>query len=164
MTADPLPDPAVLKELREFFAAGYFEKPDASLMAHVGRAARRRYEHRAPPPYAGGLLYPCGSKNDPDNRIMSPQFNSYFWRADEGALRTALEKAEAYHRPTLEALGQAILALQAKRNTFATPHTVGGAGWTHSIPNYDRVLAEGLNGHAPPEGSHRQRPGQGGPV
>lgn len=148
MTVSALPQPAMLNELREFFAAGYFERPDAAPMARAGRAARRRFEHRPPPSYAGGPLYPCGINHDPDNRIMSPRFSAFFWRVDEGELRSALEKATPGQRPTLEALGRETLSLQAQLNTFTTPHTVGGAGWTHSIPHYDRVLAEGLNGYA----------------
>ena len=47
-----------------------------------------------------------------------------------------------------------------KVSGFPTPHTVGGAGWTHSFPNYKRILAEGLDAYrqrveARPDGDFR---------
>jgi len=43
-----LPDPQVLSRMGEFFAAGYFEQPEASPMLRWSRAVRRRLERRAP--------------------------------------------------------------------------------------------------------------------
>jgi formate C-acetyltransferase len=39
-------------------------------------------------------------------------------------------------------------ALDARLDILKGPHLVGGRGFTHSIPNYGRVMREGLDGHA----------------
>jgi hypothetical protein len=53
-------DTRILMDMREFFAAGYFEEPDTSSMRRWSRAVRRRFENRSLSPYKGELLYPNG--------------------------------------------------------------------------------------------------------
>jgi hypothetical protein len=67
-----LPDPQVLARMGEFFAAGYFEQPEASPMLRWLRAVRRRLERRAPVEYKGGLLYPCGPSAPGGHRGKPP--------------------------------------------------------------------------------------------
>ncbi len=148
---DTLPDPDVLAEMREFFAAGYFEIPDASPMIRSSRAVRRRFENRTPEQYAGQCLYPIGKILHADaadsNRIIDPEnsFNGNYlpWKVDQ-----ALETADERQRETLLALRHALDAEATCNNVITSPHTVGGRGYTHSIPNFGRVIAEGLDEHA----------------
>ncbi|MBM4043086.1 MAG: hypothetical protein FJ290_31740, partial [Planctomycetes bacterium] len=80
------PSQAVLMALGEHFAAGYFEEPAASPMQRLSRAVRRRFEHRKPMPYDGGLLYPCGPCYPPDeNRILAPSY-SFTWSYNDAAV------------------------------------------------------------------------------
>ncbi|MBM3498963.1 MAG: hypothetical protein FJX74_09865 [Armatimonadetes bacterium] len=147
-----LPDPKTLHTLGEHFAAGYFEEPQASPVLRWSRAVRRRFENRAPGEYDGGLLYPCGA-NAPvgglrENRLLVPSY-SFTWSLDEAAIEgVRRESQDAATRATLEALRDAMREEYGRLCFPTTPHTVGGNGYTHSVPNYGRVVREGLNGHA----------------
>ena len=140
--------PEILSQLGEFLAAGYCEMPDASPMARWSRAVRRRFEHRTFEDYDGGLFYPCGSPPamEQGNRIVQPSY-SFTWIYSRSALDAALERATPDVRDTLVALGDEIEALQARLSVWTSPHTVGGHGYTHSIPNYGRVIREGLDSY-----------------
>lgn len=86
LTVGSLPDVRLLNHLREFFAAGYFEKTDASPMQRWSRAVRRRFEHRTLTPYNGEFLYPCGPATVGDeNRILAPSY-SFTYAYNESAL------------------------------------------------------------------------------
>jgi formate C-acetyltransferase len=149
-TPTSYPDANVLGELGEWFAAGYFELPEASPMRRWSRAVRRRFEHRALETYEGGWLYPTGALTPggaAQNRIVAPSY-SFTWTFSEDALSRALAGASPEVSKTLGCLGAAMRALEAKRSLWQSPHTVGGCGYTHSIPNYGRVLREGLDAHA----------------
>jgi trans-4-hydroxy-L-proline dehydratase len=144
------PDPAALARMGEWFAAGYFERPEASPMRRWSLAVRRRFEHRALAPYGGGHLYPSGPCVPPDvteNRIVTPSY-SFTWSFNSGALRAAQSSVDEEGEVALCALARAMRALVAKVNVWDSLHTVGGRGYTHSIPNYGRVLREGLARHA----------------
>ncbi|NOZ21294.1 MAG: hypothetical protein GXP25_09410 [Planctomycetes bacterium] len=140
-----------LRDAGEFFAAGYFEKPDASPMIRWSRAVRRRFESRTPTPYDGGLLYPCGRKLPApltENRYVQPSY-SFTWQLNGEALAQAIESAEdEVQRETLQTLRDAMRVETERVNVTHTPHTIGGWGYTHSIPNYGRVIREGLDAHA----------------
>ena len=143
--ASSAPDPEVLYDLGEFFASGYFEEPEASPMRRWSRAVRRRFETRSLPPYRGELLYPCGPiKAAPENRIVVPDY-SYTYLYNESALTAMLTDLPDEGRKTLIALRDRMRYLEERLNVIKTPHTLGGRGYTHSIPNYGRVLREGLS-------------------
>jgi len=145
------PNPGILQGLGEHFAAGYFEEPEASPVRRWSRAVRRRFEHRAPGEYDGGLLYPCGG-NAPiggawQDRLLGPSY-SFTWSLNEEAIGAARWDAEdEVTRETLVALRDTMRAEGARLCFPTSPHTVGGNGYTHSVPNYGRVIREGLNEH-----------------
>ena len=148
MTDNLLTNPKVLSNLHEFFASGYFEEPDASPMLRWSRAVRRRFENRKMTPYNGELLYPCGPVHiGGENRIVGPSY-SFTYAYNEGALMEMLADANEEERETLLELQMSMRDLGAKLNVIKTPHTVGGRGYTHSVPNYGRVVREGLSEHA----------------
>ena len=145
-----LPDPAVLGEMGEYFAAGYFEQPEAGAMARWSRATRRRLEWSTPSDYAGGALHPSGQlfpKSLGENQLVQPSY-SYTWGCDWTALAERIAQATGAEAATLEAMQEILLAARPDHGTVHGPHIVGGAGYTHSIPNYGRVLREGLREHA----------------
>ena len=159
-----LPDYACLMRLGEYFAAGYFEQPDASPMRRWSLAARRRFENRALPAYGGEWLYPSGPVTGVDvkeNQIVAPSY-SYTWAYNHEALTAALTTADGTERDTLEALDQALSSLAEQSRVWSSPHTVGGWGYTHSIPNYGRVLREGLDTYAARVTAGLQRAEQSG--
>jgi pyruvate-formate lyase len=95
----------------------------------------------------GNLLCPSGrSLVDAENAILVPSF-SYTWAYNDKALQRRLASCDSPERSTLEALGREMRDLDSRLNVVRTPHTVGGKGYTHSIPNYGRVLAEGLDSY-----------------
>ena len=144
-----LPDPELLGQLGEWFAAGCFELPDESPVRRWSRAVRRRFEHRELTLYGGTSLYPSGARV-PDgavmNRIIASSY-SFTWAFDRAALRVAQSRAEGDVAETLSALDAEMTRLGSLVDVWDSPHTVGGRGYTHSIPNYGRVLREGLRAH-----------------
>ncbi|MCD6284990.1 MAG: hypothetical protein J7M39_03635 [Anaerolineae bacterium] len=143
------PDPELLGQVEEWFAAGYFELPDESPVRRWSRAVRRRFEHRELTPYCGRSLYPSGARV-PDgalmNRIVAPSY-SFTWAFDRAALQMAQLCAQGDVAQTLSALDTEMTRLGESVAVWDSPHTVGGRGYTHSIPNYGRVLREGLKAH-----------------
>lgn len=148
MTINLLPNPKVLNNMHEFFASGYFEEPDTSPMLRWSRAVRRRFENRKMLPYNGELLYPCGQTHiGGENHILAPSY-SFTYGYNEGALVDMLANATEEEQDTLLEFQTSMRDLGAKLNVIRTPHTVGGRGYTHSVPNYGRVVREGLSEHA----------------
>jgi len=144
----PQPDPAVLLALGEALAAGYFELPDASPLRRWSRAVRRRFEHRAVPAYDGTWLYPSGPHSPASENVLLSSSYSYTWSYNAGETqRRAAAAGEAPIRETLVAMDRVFSELNQQLDCIHTVHTVGGRGYTHSIPNYGRVLREGLNRH-----------------
>jgi len=148
MTENLLSNSKVLSNMHEFFASGYFEEPDASPMLRWSRAVRRRFENRKMLPYNGELLYPCGPTHiGGENLILAPSY-SFTYGYNEGALMDMLTNATEEERDTLLEVQTSMRDLAAKLNVIRTPHTIGGRGYTHSVPNYGRVVHEGLAEHA----------------
>jgi len=142
-----LPDPEILNRLREFFAAGYFMDPDASPIRRWSNAVRSRFEQRTLPPYNGELLYPCGPTHvGSENHILAPSY-SFTYTYNDSAMTAKLADSTDEERVTLESLRKSMREMGAELNVIKTRHTVGGRGYTHSVPNYGRVLREGLSEH-----------------
>ncbi len=137
----------VLHALGEPFAAGYMEEPHASPMRRWSRAVRRRFEHRSLPPYGGQWLYPAGpTRCDDKDRVLCPSY-SFTWSYDAGALAECLAGAGEEQRQALSALQSEMQSLAAQLDVITTVHTVGGSGYTHSVPNFGRLLHEGLDAY-----------------
>lgn len=134
----------------EPFAAGLFEFPDREPGPRYANALRRFWEATELTPYDGGMLYPCGkcTFNLEQDMAVRPHYaNTYTFDRE----RLCAKTRQGYEAMCLE---------DAKVSGFPTPHTVGGAGWTHSFPNYQRILAEGVDRYrqrvqALPEGEFR---------
>jgi formate C-acetyltransferase len=121
-------------EIGEPYAGGFYEAPDRDRFFRFARAQRRFWEQAPLDGYRGGALYPCGSKC-PRPPAVRPDY-SYTFTVDWRALEEKWEEA-----PSL---------LRRETDLFlwvGLPHNVGGDLYTHSIPNYDRVVREGLEAH-----------------
>lgn len=134
----------LLYRLGEPLAAGMFEHENAPLPERYGLGICRYFEH-VTPPEEDGLLYPgedCKIWKLADCAIS---FNYSFSIAiDEKKLRA---KAENFALTAFEKtlLNSVIDELKFFLTCHIAPrHMVGGAGWTHSILNYRRILKEGL--------------------
>ena len=138
----------ILHDLGEHFAAGFMEEPGASPMIRWSRAVRRRLEHRSLPTFGNDLLYPAGpARVGEEDRLLSPSY-SCTWTWNRAALEERLNSATPEQRDALVALRAELVDLDAQLELITTIHTVGGRGYTHSVPNYGRVLREGLDAHA----------------
>ena len=120
-----------LYEMGEYAAAGLYEEPERSLFYRKALGLRRYYEHCELPEYKGTPLYPSGSVKQ--KMIMKPE-------------RTrGLEfpcKSEDFAFP--EIARQIGADFFRYRSSVPPEHTVAGNMYTHSMPNYERILAEGL--------------------
>jgi formate C-acetyltransferase len=128
----------------EWFAAGYAETKGQAMCRRWARAWRRWLEH-ATAEYTGGALAPIGGwLAGPGSRVMQPSAPfTWGWNPD------ALESLHQYgaDAASLDDYRTLLEGAASKRVWVADPHTVGGNGFTHSIPNYGRVLREGLDAH-----------------
>lgn len=136
----------------EPFAAGLFELENASPMPRFANALKRFWENTKMPPYDGGMLYPCDVSTFNYNKDMTvfPHYCNTFDMHDEKLQQKNVQAYEIMH-----AEEQLVFKFESH------PHTIGGMGWTHSFPNYTRVLSEGLNRYrerveALPEDDFRQ--------
>lgn len=121
-------------ESGEPFAAGFFEAPERNRFYRFARAQRVFWENMILPAYNGGQLYPTGHRFQA-RYAVKPDY-SYTFSIDWELLKQKGCKG-------VEALQQETSLLQGKY----TPHTVGGFCYTHSIPNYSRIIMEGLDSY-----------------
>lgn len=124
----------------EPYAGGLFEFPDREPIFRYSNALKRYWELTNPDPYRGGKLYPCGGATGASdcNVVVRPSY-SYTLSFS----RDALKKKKKVDDECYTALCEEV----DKVTGFPTPHTVGGAGYTHSFINYGRILAEGICGY-----------------
>ncbi len=127
-----------LQSAGEYYAAGLLENPDKSPLWSFSNATAAFFCHTALPPYDGGNLYPCGNRFSSCNNICAAPEYSYTWWYDGGRMGQKVPEAVPYLNK---------IAGKVEPIHTHTPHTVGGAGYTHSFINYRRILAEGLLGY-----------------
>lgn len=118
----------------EPFAAGFFENPDRDRFYRFARAHRTFWENMILPPYNGGQLYPVGHKFQASYAVK-PDF-SFTFSIDFELLKQKGCKG-------IDALQHEESLLTGKH----TPHKVGGFCFTHSIPNYSRIIKEGFDAY-----------------
>ena len=128
-----------LRDAGEYYAAELVVNTDRSPLYRYSRAAAAFFEHTPLTPYDGGRLYPCGAvpANNAGNAsvCVKPEF-SYTYSANLGRLSEKVPEAAK------------LLAKEFSQVApIRTPHTVGGAGYTHSFINFRRILADGLRGY-----------------
>ena len=122
--------------LGEFAASGLYEEPDRSLFYRKSLGLRRFYENCELAVYRGESLYPSGVIAQKMNLV--PQY-----------LRglTFFSKSLNEKAPILaEKLKEEFCVYHS---TVPNEHTVAGNMFTHSMPNYERILKEGLLSYIP---------------
>ena len=128
-----------LFEAGEYFAAELVDNTDRTPLYRYARAQASYLAHAEMTPYDGGMLYPsgkCMNKNEQNGHIaVKPDF-SYTYTADLGRLAQRFPAA-----------AQMLSDEFSKVAAIRGPHTVGGAGYTHSFINYRRILSDGLEGY-----------------
>ena len=130
-----------LEAMGEPYAAGYFEAPDAPPFARYARGVRRFLERTDMPEWNGGPLYPCGPRCPDPCGICVRHDYSYTVTVDwDGLRRKDAEAAEAVRREMADA--------SSVCRVIPAGHGVGGAMYTHSFPNFRRIVREGLDRYA----------------
>lgn len=120
----------------EYYAAGLYEEEERSLFYRKALALRRYYEHCALYPYGGEKLYPSGVLDEP--MAVVPHYC-------HNAMNIRWGKAAEELKPLLEQIANSELC--AHRSFVPREHIVAGNMYNHSMPDFERVLAEGLNGY-----------------
>ncbi len=125
-------------EMGEYAAAGMYEEPDRSLFYRKSLGLRRFYENCRLAEYRGEALYPSGYQYQPDEMNVKP---NYYWglSMDEKSMRERdAELADVFRRD-----------FGRYHSTVPREHTVAGSMSNHSMPNYERILQEGLDSYVP---------------
>jgi len=125
-----------LLALGEYAAAGLYEEPDRSLFYRKALGLRRFYEECALAEYNGEQLYPSGEIKQ--KMAVAPDYlsgltfdSSRFKEKAPNAAKAIKEEFCVY------------------RSSVPVEHAVSGNMWTHSMPNYERILKEGLLSYKP---------------
>ena len=122
------------EKMGEPYAAGFFEEA-ASPFRRFARGHRRYLENCKMPPYAGEALYPNGRRNV-GGLLVRPGY-SYTVEADIPLLQKKDETAAG-------ALQQ---ALSGYSSLVPPEHQIGGNMYTHSFPNFRRLVRDGLDAY-----------------
>ena len=125
---------AFYEERGEFYAAGFFEEPHKPHFQRYSRALRRYFENYRLPEYKGEPLYPCGGKWR--TALVNPDFSftlAVDWRrlGEQSAEATEIMRHEFWQYSS----------------RITAVHTVGGNMYTHSYPNFKRIVYEGLDSY-----------------
>ena len=121
----------------EPFAAGYFEEETNDNFLRVSNATLRFRENCSLPEYAGQWLYPNG-KAVMDSYAVFPQF-SYVYQVNA----TALAKKD----PALAEYCEQNMPKSPVVN-YNEQEEFFGRLYTHTNPNFERILREGLDSYA----------------
>jgi len=125
-----------LYEIGEYLGAGLYEEPERGPFYRRALALRRFYEKAPLPKYRGGRLYPSGTYDCP--LAIKPCSIGGFG-IDKAKLDALLPGACDKIREEFGIL----------KSTVPAPHTVAGNMYTHSMPHYKRIAAEGLDSYIP---------------
>ncbi|MDP6112255.1 MAG: pyruvate formate lyase family protein [Planctomycetota bacterium] len=131
-----------LDSLEEYFAAGFMSAGDLDavmdssvpVVARMANGIRHHLENCPLPPYNGEVYYPNGCSFWDNGAAVWHHYVKVSYDRNRLAAKRELASGEEEHR--------ALDALEAFWETLP-----GAGGYTHSIPNYGRLLAEGLRGY-----------------
>ena len=122
-------------EKGEPFLAGFFENREKNNFYRFANSYKRFFEYSTMPEYSGGSLYPQG-KRYPCNCTVLPHI----------AL-TYCDITDRFHAKFPEEYVKLCENEMFYDHTPDTIHTVGGWGFVHSFPNYERIEKEGLDSY-----------------
>ena len=120
--------------IQEYYAAGLYEEPGRSIFYRKALGLRRYFEHLQIPTYTGKKLYPSGVWQN--NMAVSSHF-----------MNMMVDWPQLRNKDSLAADELANSEFFRYVSTVPKEHTVAGNMYIHSMPNYERVLAEGFDGY-----------------
>lgn len=126
-----------MRAMDEFYVAELIVNPDRTPLYRYSKAVAEYLKNAPLTPYGGGKLYPSGKSmyvaDEVSHIAVRPEY-AYTTRADMKLLYEKDAEVAAFFEK--EHFGRVA--------PIDTPHTVGGAGYTHSFINFRRILKEGL--------------------
>lgn len=134
----------ILYRLGEPLAAGMYENENASVVERYGLGLRRYFEHATPPPDTA-RLYPAPESDLWRLAGNFVRFNySFSLGIDAEGLRKCGEEtlADPFERNLLDRIIEELRFFGS--NLIPPRYAIGGAGYTHSVLNYRRILRDGL--------------------
>ncbi len=149
MHGQPLPlEARLLRDAGEIFASGLFEERNARLPRRHARAALRYFEAVEPPPPGEGMLYPSGKASvwGMLPGMKASYSYSYSLNVDAPGLLASGAGLRGFERRLFESCVDELSSMRV--SAVPRRYAIGGAGYTHSIVNYRRVLREGLISYA----------------
>lgn len=121
-------------DINEPYAAGLFQEENRSKFYRLSLAQYNIWEKENLTEYKGGLLYPSGWLNRGDYAVISTYSFTYY---------ANLEYLKQKSKAAFDIMQKECSELKM----LTSPHTVGGNGYTHSIPNYGRIVKEGIDSY-----------------
>lgn len=118
------------RSIGEYCAAGMYEEPQRSRFYRKALGLRRFYENCKPADYNGEYLYPSGTITKKMN--IYPSYMEIGIAYDEVCKKNK-DLADLY----ISEFGKGYSSVPRE-------HSVAGNMYTHSMPNYERILKEGL--------------------
>ena len=118
----------------EYYSAGFYEEQESSLFRRFARAQKRYLEHYRLPLRHGEPLYPCGSKEQ--GLAVRPDFS--------GTIKADWKVLEEKDPAAAEVLKKDV---RLYVSSVPAEHSVGGNMYTHSYPNFRRIVREGLDSY-----------------
>ncbi len=146
MTNAMSPETQILTQVGEPFAAGLYEDHNASMKRRLGTALKRYAESVDRMPVPNGPLYPAGKLDlwNLNDAAVSPSY-SFSMTTDTRRLQDKIsQQLSDQETNTVAEWGLEQDLQNMASNPLASRYRVGGAGFTHSILHYDRIITEGL--------------------
>lgn len=122
------------KAIKEYAAAGLYEEPQRSLFYRKSLGIRRYYETCPLAKYNGQPLYPSGA------RVLGMRIFPNYLHGFE-----CYEKE--FNQEEQSLVNTFYNDFRIYKSHLNPIHTVAGNMWTHSIPRYERIIAEGFNSY-----------------
>jgi pyruvate-formate lyase len=126
----------ILVKLGEPLGAGFMQEPNASLVERFASGLRIWAEVVDLQQYDGGLLYPAGRSVWNNEGMAAGWYYVTATSLNRDVFDSKLAHADETER-------EALAELERDWTNLVFP-----GGYTHSIPHYERVLADGLDGFA----------------
>lgn len=126
----------------EYILSGFYERPERERFCRLADGFASYYRNIPLPQYTGGRLYPTGKAyymNIPELTMVAVPHHSpgFVYSPELLEMRYGKEYADMVVRD-----------LPMPHVSFpSTPHTIGGYGYNHAIPNYSRIEKEGLQSY-----------------
>ncbi len=124
-------------EINEYVAAEMFKQPDRSLFFRKASALGKYYKTCRLPEYNGEYLFPSGGAVYDGSITPNPIFGIYINDSENMKNNPDISKAIKDD------------FFKYYPNYIPVEHTVAGNMYTHSMPNYERILKEGFNSYIP---------------